>query len=192
MKVEYVINSIFNSRTYIIYFEKRECCWLVDCGDIDKVITRFPKGCQIKGVLLTHIHFDHIYGLTRLLELFPEVQIITNEFGLLALGDAKLNMSKYHEQPVEISSECVTVIDDGKSFGLCDGIEAIGYFTPGHNPSCITYVADKYIFTGDSYIPGVKVVTNVLYAEKDKVEDSLAKIMKLSEGKIICPGHEVV
>lgn len=38
--------------------------------------------------------------------------------------------------------------------------------TPGHCPSCLTYYTDNYIFTGDSYIPNVKVVTKLPYGDK--------------------------
>lgn len=40
--------------------------------------------------------------------------------------------------------------------------------TPGHCPSCLTYYTDNYIFTGDSYIPNVKVVTKLPYGDKKK------------------------
>ena len=33
-------------------------------------------------------------------------------------------------------------------------------FTPGHDVSCISYVIGKNVFTGDSYLPGIKTVMN--------------------------------
>lgn len=76
------------------------------------------SGRRVEGVLLTHAHFDHIYGLPLLLEKFPNVAIYTNEWGKAALADAKLNMSLYHETPVRIDCPNVRVVKEGdKIFG---------------------------------------------------------------------------
>ena len=37
LKIDYIVNKIFNSITYIIPTGGKEC-WLVDCGDIEKVL----------------------------------------------------------------------------------------------------------------------------------------------------------
>ncbi|MCE5174409.1 MAG: MBL fold metallo-hydrolase [Bacteroidales bacterium] len=50
---------------------------------------------MIKGVLLTHAHLDHIYGLPELFERFPDCLLYTNDFGMKTLADDKLNMSRY-------------------------------------------------------------------------------------------------
>lgn len=64
--------------------------------------------------------------------------------------------------------------------------------TPGHSDSCLTYEIGNYLFTGDSYIPGVKVVTTFRGGDKNLAARSVEKILKWAEGKKICPGHEVV
>lgn len=59
--------------------------------------------------------------------------------------------------------------------------------TPGHNPSCLTFMIDQMIFSGDSYIPGVKTVTNLPGGNRAQAEESIRKI--LSFGGTIYPGH---
>jgi glyoxylase-like metal-dependent hydrolase (beta-lactamase superfamily II) len=56
----------------------------------------------------------------------------------------------------------------------------------------LTYEIGNYLFTGDSYIPGVKVVTTFRGGDKNLAARSVEKILKWAEGKKICPGHEVV
>ena len=75
---DYIVNRIFNSITYILPTGNEKDCWLVDCGDVEKVI---EKGWNVKGVLLTHAHCDHIYGLNKLMEAFPEALVYTNAEG---------------------------------------------------------------------------------------------------------------
>lgn len=183
-KIEYITNSVFNSRTYVLS-EVSDKVWLVDCGDMEPVLSLVGNR-MVEGVLLTHAHFDHIYGLPALLERFPEVAICTNEWGRAALADAKLNMSLYHEFPVRIDCHNLQIVEEGDK--VC-GFDV--YETPGHNPSSICYTNKDVIFTGDAYIPGCKVVTNLPHCEKQQAEMSIGRILKLSKGKTIYPGHTV-
>ena len=92
LHVDYITNSIFNSRTYILS-DGSDKVWLVDCGDVflndnddDNDNLGRLMDSRVEGVLLTHAHFDHIYGLPSLLERFPDVAIYTNEWGKAALA----------------------------------------------------------------------------------------------------------
>ena len=181
--MQFIVNSIFTSITYILPVGNQKDCWLVDCGDVEKVI---EQGWHVRGVLLTHAHFDHIYGLPSLLEKFPDVVIYTNEWGKRALADDKLNMSRYHESPVKVNCSNVQVIGEGKKVCGFDVFE-----TPGHSPSCLCYANDEVLFTGDAYIPGYHVVTNLPNCDKTLAEASVARILTLSVCKTICPGHSV-
>ena len=89
MVVNQVVNSIFRSCSYILTHAGHS--WLVDCGDVDQILP-YIKG-PLCGILLTHGHFDHIYGLNQLLNLCPDVPVYTNDYGLETLYDDKLNFS---------------------------------------------------------------------------------------------------
>ena len=190
------MNSVYTSRTYILSeCESREF-WIIDCGDVpplvDMISSLGGNLFNIKGVLLTHVHYDHIYGLPKLNEMFPEVRVYTNEAGRIALGNEKLNYSKYHNDPIVYESGNIELCKDGDEIELFEGVTAKVYETPGHSDSCLTYEIGNYLFTGDSYIPGVKVVTTLKDGDKNQAARSVERILKLAEGKIICPGHEVI
>lgn len=195
MTVSHIVNSVFTSRTYILTQEGCRSVWLVDCGDVaplmDVLSSMGYDSAIIKGVLLTHVHYDHIYGLPRLKEMFPSLQVYTNEYGKKALTDIRLNYSKYHNDPIVYESENVVTCDEGSEIELFDGVQAKAYHTPGHHPSCLTYEVGDYLFTGDAYIPGVKVVTTLKGGDKEKAEESVERILRLAEGKTVCAGHEV-
>ena len=195
MKVSHIVNSVFTSRTYILTQDGSLSAWLVDCGDVaplmDYLSSLRGNSFQIKGVLLTHVHHDHIYGLPRLKEKFPSLQVYTNEYGKKALTDIRLNYSKYHNDPIVYESENVVTCDEGAVIELFDSVQAKVYHTPGHSPSCLTYEVGDYLFTGDAYIPGVKVVTTLKGGDKVKAAESVERILRLAEGKTVCAGHEV-
>lgn len=174
-------NSIFNSISYIV-----EKCVLIDAGDFQD----FYKSVSI--VLLTHAHFDHIYGLNKVIEYNPYAKVYTNEFGRDMLLNAKKNLSCYHESDFVFGYPSqIVIVNDGDEIQLDKKRVAKAIFTPGHNPSCITWIIDDMIFTGDSFIPSVKTVTNLPGGNKPQAIESEQLILKLSEGKTIYPGHKV-
>lgn len=192
-RVTYIVNSVFSSRSY--FLSNGSEAWLVDCGDVLSVIDHLTSEngvlSQIKGVLLTHVHYDHIYGLPRMLESYPWLKIYTNNWGRETLADERKNMSRYHEDPINLVSDNVIVCGEGDVIDLFDGISARVYSTPGHNPSCLCYQIGDYLFTGDAFIPGIDVVTTLPGADKELAKNSEERIKMLAAGKIVCPGHEL-
>ena len=186
MVVNQVVNSVFRSCSYILTHAGHS--WLVDCGDVDQILP-YIKG-TLCGILLTHGHFDHIYGLNQLLNLYPDVPVYTNDYGLETLYDDKLNFSKFYGNTLQLQPvNNIRILHDGDEFELFDGVKVHAVFTPGHSPCCVTWVLDDMMFTGDSYIPGVKTVTNLPHCDKKQAACSEILIKKLAEHRTVYPGH---
>ena len=194
IQVDFITNSIFSSRTYWFTEKDRLLFWLVDCGDIDLVIQQLPENAKIMGVLLTHVHFDHIYGLNQLIGKFPECKVYTNDFGQKSLTDPKRNFSRYHtdvEDFVFDYPENVVVVGEGEKIELFEGVFADVYYTPGHDESCLCYEIGEDMFTGDAFIQGVKTVTTFPHSSKKKALESDLRISSLVRGMKVWPGHTV-
>ncbi len=189
LQVKRIVNDIFTSNTYIVWDDEYDYCWLVDIGDFQKVTDVLPPGIEVRGLLLTHTHFDHTYGINALHEAYPECRVYTAEYGKIALYDDKKNFSKYHEASFTYNGNDVEVLNDGEQIEIYPRTFLTAYATLGHCPSCLTYVVGNWIFTGDAYIPGVKVVTKLPMGNRKLAEESRERIKSLAEGKTICPGH---
>lgn len=192
--VDFITNSIFSSRTYWFTEKDSNLFWLVDCGDLDLVIRQLPGNAKIRGVLLTHVHFDHIYGLNQLIGKFPECKVYTNNFGQKSLTDPKRNFSRYHTDVDDFvfeHPESVVVVGEGEKIELFEGVFADVYYTPGHDESCLCYEIGENMFTGDAYIPGVKTVTTFPHSSKKKALESDLRISSLVRGMRVWPGHTV-
>ena len=37
IKVHTIVNSLFSSKTYVIYHNNYNFCYIIDCGDYDKI-----------------------------------------------------------------------------------------------------------------------------------------------------------
>ena len=186
MIIRQIVNTVFRSCSYVISHEG--CSWLVDCGDLDQILPLVDG--KLQGVLLTHAHFDHIYGLNSLMILYPGLSVYTNQAGLDTLLNDKLNFSRYYGEPIIFNEpDRVKLVEDREWVELFDGIRAQAVFTPGHSPCCVTWIIDDALFTGDSFIPGVKTVTNIPHSNKDLAAESEALISELAEHRTIYSGH---
>lgn len=101
-------------------------------------------------------------------------------------------MSLYHESPFVFEHpNRIVIVEDEEVVDIGNGLRAKAIFTPGHNPSCISWLAEDCLFTGDSYIPGIKTVTNLPGGNRQQADQSKELIKRLGEDHIIWPGHMI-
>ena len=114
----------------------------------------------------------------------------TNQAGNDGLFSDKLNFSRYYEESFVFGfPQNVSLVDDGQVLPLSGSLEAKALFTPGHGPDCVTWVMDDAVFSGDSYIPGVKTVTNLPLSDKTLAAQSESLIRELALKRTLYPGH---
>lgn len=191
LKVKAAVGSVFSSMVYVLSDGVSLDYYLVDIGDFDAASSILPDNANVRGVFITHGHHDHIFGINALKEAFPECVVYASEECARMLASAKANLSMYLEMPTEFAGE-ISILHDRDQIALFDGIILTAIATPGHHPSCLTYVVGYAIFTGDSYIPGTKVVTNLPKGNKKQAQESLDKIMQiLTKGFTVYPGHHI-
>lgn len=184
MRVHRIENSLFNSNTYIISCKQGD--FLIDCGDVCKL----EDNLNIKAVFITHPHFDHIYGLNELVKRFPDCVVYVHENGYEALYDERLNLSKYNESSFMFCYRNVVQVCGEKADMIFDGFKVEVIHTPGHHPGAVCYRIGDYLFSGDSYIRGIKTVANLPLSDKKEAMDSEILIKKLWTGNVVlCPGH---
>lgn len=126
---------------------------------------------SLKGILITHTHFDHIYGLNEVVKKYPDVNIYTSDAGEKGLYNVKRNLSVYSELPWIYRFKNIVVITEQTRLLVLNKFVGI-YATPGHDVSCLSFRIDSIFFTADSYIPGIKTVTHWPLSDKQEAEQS--------------------
>lgn len=190
-RIERILSSFYGSNTYILFEDECIDVWLIDCGDYHKV--KNVLSCRnIMGVLITHTHIDHIYGLNDMLYDFPNALIYTNAFGKQALRDTKLNLSRYHIEVPDflLNKEAeIKLVDENDEINLFSLGSAKVLSTPGHDKSSLSYVIGRSLFTGDSYIPGSKLISTFPNSNKKDAIVSYNRLVELSRDYCVYPGH---
>ena len=192
LQVKKVVGSILSSNMYILFEESSSDCWIVDMGDFHALKEALPKSIRIKGLFLTHGHFDHIADINIFHSQFPECTIFVSEYGKEQLFSDKKNFSLYHEKSTIFlgNENVIHLLKHEDEIELYESCKLKVIATPGHCPSCLTYYTTDFIFTGDSYIPNAQVVTKLPKGNKQLAKESLSIIHSLSKNRIICAGHD--
>ncbi len=188
MIVERFPNLIYTSNTFKISIGNS--IWLIDIGNAKPIIDSLKKDEIIKGVFITHAHYDHIHGINDIGNLFPGCIFFGSDYTIKALYDIKLNLSFYHEDPIRYLGTSTKVLKDKDELELSLNKKIKVLETPGHNPGSLTFILEDYLFTGDSLIPGYPVVTKLKGGSKvDNVQSLDLIFNEINSQTIICPGH---
>ena len=146
---------------------------------------------SVKGLLLTHTHFDHMYGINKLIDQYHECIVYTSDHGKEGLYSDKLNNSRYHGKIIIFKGENVNIVKEGDQVQLFENVFAHVFETPGHDWSCVSYKIGEWLFSGDSFIPGVPVRAIFKKSNKEQAKESEERIQKelMKDVSVVYAGH---
>ena len=190
---ERFVNSRFTSNTYIIYHTDYDNVWVVDPGDTEVVFEWMHAHSKttISGILLTHAHFDHIYGMNDILSRYSQCAVyVSNDYGKELLNDPKKNGSKYTEEGPIVIADNSWIFSYEEIMYLWEDVSIHTYYTPSHSDDSMCFLLEDKLFTGDTLIKDVRTVTKLKTGSVDKLQETVGFIQKLQGNGIkIFPGH---
>ncbi len=189
MKVVRIPAGIYAANCYLVYSEDSKEGIVIDPGgDADDIIAQIKKlGLDIKYILLTHGHGDHIAGINGLKDYINvPVAIHKDDEYLLKNGDENLS-SMMAMGTVESSADIL--LDDGDEISFGD-LTARIIHTPGHTPGGISIKIQNILFTGDTLFAGSVGRTDFPGGSSEKIIDSVKnKLLIYPDDTIVYPGH---
>lgn len=182
--------------TYLIWDEESHEAAIIDAGMSNNrenaIISEFitQENLQLKYALQTHMHFDHIWGLSYILE----------TYGIKPLCHAA-EESIYRDVPEMTSMFRLSMnwnlpvveryINEGDTFQLGNTTIKVLH-TPGHTPGGLSYYipSANIIFTGDTLFQGSIGRTDLPGGNLSEEMDSIKnKIITLPSDTIVYSGH---
>lgn len=149
---------------------------VIDPGYASPRLTRALSGLDVKGVLLTHGHFDHVGG----------VRAVAMEFDCpVYMGREELSLPPMMSGGPLYYTD---LVDDGDVLHLA-GLEIKVLKTPGHSPGSVCYFVETAVFSGDTLFAGSCGRTDFPGSDLGAMVRSLKRLAGIQDDLTVYPGH---
>jgi len=187
-------NPIYEN-TYIVYDETKECV-IIDAGcfypEEKEELHNFiiDHNLKVKHLLNTHLHFDHIFGNSFVLEKMG-VRTKAHKADQFLLDSLPGQLRMFGFIGDEVSPEIDSYLDEGDiiSFG---NQQLSVIHVPGHSPGSVAFYneKEKCIFVGDVLFRSSIGRTDLVGGNYPELIDNIRKkLLTLPPETIVYPGH---
>jgi glyoxylase-like metal-dependent hydrolase (beta-lactamase superfamily II) len=171
MKLFFHYSALGYSNCYILGSEQGSVrnAIIVDPSHMDESILSFIEGndYQIKAILVSHDHRNHVQGLSTMLRIYDTEVFAVN--------------------PVVMGHK-TTLIRDGDVLNLGEfQFEVISI--PGHSADSVVFKIERLLFTGDALSAGLIGRTASSYGDATELSALRSKLFSLPRDFLVFPGH---
>ena len=183
--------GIVATNCYLVWNKATREGVLIDPGDeAERICSAIAEErANLKAILLTHGHFDHILVAEELKEKY-DVPLYASKEEKEMLGSSRWNLSG-REEGIEITD--YIPLEDGESIELL-GKEWKVISTPGHTKGSVCYFVPgdiPYLFSGDTLFYESYGRTDLYGGSEEAIKKSIKeKLFTLPDETLVYPGHE--
>ena len=191
-KIYQLVLGPIQTNCYVAVNPEEKAAVVIDPADRGDYIKKCLDDLQVtlKGILLTHGHFDHIEGVRELKE-STGAPLYALEQEKDTLSDPKINLAAMYGKNISLQAD--EYLSDGQSLTV-GGMTFQVIWTPGHTAggTCYYLASDGVLFAGDTLFhesigrtdfPGGDAET-LLRAVREK-------LFVLPDDTAVCTGHGI-
>ncbi len=196
MRIQPFTLGPYGTNSYIVYGYSGNECVIIDAPFPMERALDFIAGNSLspRAVLLTHGHFDHVFGLGEIRSAYPSVPVYISRDDMDYLEDGSrknLELLRLIDPfylsrfvPDEISMPC-DAVPYGETAGPFDVMA-----TPGHTPGSVSLYSEseEVLFSGDTLFRGSAGRTDI-WGDSNALLSSLRRLSSLPESVTVLPGH---
>lgn len=186
MKLESLTVGLIGTNCYLLWDESAgNAAAIVDPGgSADLILNKIKQEkLDVKMILLTHGHFDHVMGVPDLLEAYPDLPVYITETDYPEARDG----GQFGYRMGEVSS--AQFYDEGDTVEL-GRLKIDVLRTPGHTPGSVTLRVEDVLLTGDTLFCGSCGRTDFPGGSYADMQRSLKRLADLPGDYRVYPGHE--
>ncbi len=189
MNIETIIVGPIDVNCYIVSCPKTALAAVIDPGENADDILQFlkSKSLDLKYILLTHGHFDHI-GAVVPVKKITSAKILMHEADQMLVDAARQQSMAFGMPPVEPFKPDL-YIKDGDLVDI-GSLQAKVLHTPGHSPGGVSFLFEKNVFAGDTLFYGGIGRTDLPGGSMSQLVSSIKeKLFVLPESITVYSGH---
>lgn len=192
MQLEIKQTGPLEVNTYILKDEESKEAVLIDVGgSFNEIKSNLDKdGYNIKFILNTHGHFDHVLGESEIQTNSPNIPIYMHKGDITHFERLKEEMEYFRvpfkgKEPLTLDS----FIDENSELYIGKHKIQI-FYTPGHSKGSLCYYVDGKLFSGDALFYRSIGRTDFYDGDYDTLINSIkTKLLALPDDTTVYPGH---
>ncbi len=160
----------FDNNGYVIADPKSKEAYLIDAPEGIEDLLQEASGFDIKGLIITHTHPDHIAGYDTL----KQVSDIP-----VAVHEADLHRFPWRPE----------IVFSGEENFMIGNVRIHALHTPGHTPGATCLYCPGTLISGDTLFPGGPGRTENASAFAEILQSIEQKLFALDGDTMVMPGH---
>lgn len=196
MKVQTFICNMLHENCFVVYDENTREAAIIDPGfywdEEMHQLTKFvyEQGLQVKYLLCTHLHFDHIFGVPFVEDTYG-VKLSASLFDSPWLDNFTTTVARFGISPNSAPRPVSHPLHDGDTLILGNStLECIA--TPGHSAGGMCFYAKDagILFAGDTLFQGSIGRTDFSDGNYAQLIQSIqTRLLCLPQSTVVYPGH---
>lgn len=189
LEITTVVNGRWRENCYLIATPQGDAI-IVDPGSAaEEIMARVDTGgWRVHAIVNTHAHYDHIGAVAPLMERYQAPFYLHSADEMLLKRANLYRMLFESRDPVKVPTITHDIATLPETFEA--GPFRITWIaTPGHTDGSVCLRIENYLFSGDTLMRNTVGRTDLPGGNREKLLDSIRKLMELPGDTIVCGGH---
>lgn len=186
-KIMKLVVGELQENCFILFDENKDAFVVDPGGSSENIIEAIDKNeLNIKYILLTHGHFDHVGAVAALVKKYKAPVYMSKDDRAFLESPKEVRASAFGMQ-IE-AADVDVFVKEGDEIPFSEGtIKVIE--TPGHTLGSVCYLFENYLFAGDTLFNGSIGRTDFPESDHSLMIESLKKLKKLDDEIYVLSGH---
>jgi glyoxylase-like metal-dependent hydrolase (beta-lactamase superfamily II) len=171
VRIDKIVVGPYENNVFVVRDKASGEALIIDAANEHELLLEVSRATDVRRVLTTHGHWDHIQAVT-------------------ALRDAGIDVGVAEADATMLPSYDFTIPDD--DIVELGSLRLRSVHTPGHTPgsTCFELLGHPVLFSGDTLFPGGPGNTSFENASFSQIIDSIdRRLFTLPPETLVFPGH---